>query len=307
MASNDSDAVLDFTLVRTYVPGMLLLVRGILYLSLYLFLVTSMSLFHVRNAHQLPRMDLLLVFLGFTAYFDSWYFRHDALSRAAGGLFPLLLALFASSDYLYPPTLPCSDMPSVILYYAASIAWAASSSFCVVNMLLRLQSFNINVAAILWGALALVLLYVDCKKKSILELASRSVLFYCLAILLWFSQTFQPDLDRNRFAFSVLHTCLHVLFVDIYVVIASVLIWIVFLMYYNNTNREKIRTSQAPAPVPQTNLHDNLLTTFHATKSSAPVKTTLPSTTATHESEMDLLRQLEAAKRERHHLTMTLP
>ena len=39
-------------------------------------------------------------------------------------------------------------------------------------------------------------------------------------------------MDRNRFASSVLHTCLHVLFVDIHVVIASVLIRIIFLLYY---------------------------------------------------------------------------
>tara|TARA_B100001540_G_scaffold155612_2_gene137724 strand:- start:18442 stop:19269 length:828 start_codon:yes stop_codon:yes gene_type:complete len=269
MSSNDADATLDFTLVRTYIPGLLLLLRFGLLCGVYIGLVCGLPLLHTRNLVDGVRLDIMVFTLTACGYLDSWFFKHDNLSKAAGFLAPVILALLTSSSSLYPDKGPCLDIPSVVLYYVSSIAWAASSSFCVLNMLLKVTSFDAHIAAVFWGIACMVLLYVDCHKKGLLELVVRGFLFYLLTILLWFSQTIQPDLERNRFTFSVMHSCLHVLFVDPYVVGASVFIWFCIFVYYLHTH-----------------VKNPISFKRHSTAKSR-----------TPENDISLLRELEAAKR----------
>lgn len=270
MSFNDADATLDFTLVRTYVPGLLLLLRFALLLGVFVGLVYGLPLLHARNLVDGVRVDIMVFTLTACGYLDGWFFRHDNLSKAAGFLAPVILALLTTTVSLHTDTKPCADIPSVVLYYVSSVAWAASSSFCVLNMLLKVTTFDVRIAAVLWGVACLVLLYVDCHKKALLEVGLRGLLFYLLAILLWFSQTMQPDLERNRFAFSVMHSCLHILFVDLYVVASSVCIWFCIFVYF---------------------LHTHLKTPliFKKTPTAKPMRTA--------ENEASLLRELEAAKR----------
>lgn len=269
MSSNDADATLDFTLVRTYIPGLLLLLRFGLLCGVYIGLVCGLPLLHTRNLVDGVRLDIMVFTLTACGYLDGWFFKHDNLSKAAGFLAPVILALLTSSSSLYHDKGPCLDIPSVVLYYVSSIAWAASSSFCVLNMLLKVTSFDAHVAAVFWGIACMVLLYVDCHKKGLLELVVRGFLFYLLTILLWFSQTIQPDLERNRFTFSVMHSCLHVLFVDPYVVGSSVFIWFCIFVYYLHTHVKN--------PI--------------SFKRHSTVKSRTP------ENDISLLRELEAAKR----------
>lgn len=272
MASNDSDTVLDFKLVWTYIPGLMLMLRGLALLILYFCLVFTLPKTRSSPTHDSIRSDVVIFVLSTVVYFDGWSFRHDALSKASGHLGPILLAIVTTGSHLFPEMPVCPDMASVIVYYISSVAWAASSSFCVVNMLLRLQSFDVHLASVPWAILGLVLLFTDCHKRTSYELVCRVLIFYALCIFLWFSQTLQPDLERQRFAFTVLHASIHILFVDLYVAFGSVAVWILIFIYYYHTNVKP---------------KSNPITTPTITKR---VQTST-------DTEKNLLRELEAAKR----------
>ena len=247
MASNDCEPSIDFSIVQTYIPGLMLFFRCLIFLSVYALLVFGMTqetLGHIRSS---VRPDIVLFILATLAYFDGFFFRHDNLSRAVGFLAPPLLLIAVMSNCIQSSVGQCDDMTSNILYWVASIAWASSSTFCVLDMILRLTSVNIHIMSVGWTVAGLILLYVDCQKKGVLEIATRSLLYYVLATLLWFSQTLQPDVERNRFSYSVLHGPLHILFVNQYVMCASVCIWVlIFIYYYHSQSKSKTRRSKDP-------------------------------------------------------------
>jgi len=269
MASNDSDAEIDYRLVRTYAPAMLLFMRAALILSLYATLVFGLG--NPAEPAQKPssRMDIAILVLSCSAYLDGWLFRNDALSRAVGFLAPPLLLILTMSDQFYPGGHTCNDLASLAVYYSVGILWAASSSFCVVDMLVQVQSrFNVHVAAACWGAACVVLVFVDCRKRGFLEILARTMLYYIFTVFLWFSQTLQPDRERHRFCFSILHASLHVLFVDPYVVAGSVVIFIAVFVYHYNAIQKPSARPGAPQGVvlKKADVSENLLRELQAAK-----------------------------------------
>tara|TARA_B100001758_G_scaffold247962_1_gene269293 strand:+ start:24365 stop:25204 length:840 start_codon:yes stop_codon:yes gene_type:complete len=272
MSSNDSDAIVDFRLVQTYTPAMLLLMRAVMMLCIYASLVVSLSVapIHTQAANVSHRVDIAILVLACWVYFDAWFFRHDTLSRTAGFLAPPLLLILTMSDHFYPHTRSCSDIVSLVVYYATGILWATSCSFCVIDMLLRMQTrFNIHIASAAWAVACIVLMFVDCRKKGVPELLARTLLYYLIVIVLYFSQTLQPDRERNRFAFGILHTSIHVLFADSYVVAGSVIILFCVFVYYFNVHRKPApitRNLNAVDAKPKTEVPDSLLKELQAAK-----------------------------------------
>ena len=227
MASNDTDAKLDFSLVSTYIPGILLLVRSLFLVILYQIFVVALSHnsgFSKHGAHL--NVNLILCGMVVLVYFDAWWHRHDALNKSCGFLGPVLLCIATTSDTLYRHGSPCTDITSTLLYYILGTVWAASSGFFVVNSLIRFNScVNVYHASLVWAGVLCLLLFIDCPKKSVYEICVRVCIFYGLVIMVWFSQAFQPDLERTRFAYTILHVHLHILFVDRYIVLGSIVIW----------------------------------------------------------------------------------
>ena len=86
-------------------------------------------------------------------------------------------------------------------------------------------------------------LYIDCAQYKVHEMIARVLAFYMLAIVAWFSQVFQQDIERSRFSFSVLHVHLHVLFVDRYIILGSIVVWCcAFAFQRQNTLRARPST-----------------------------------------------------------------
>ena len=267
MSSNDSDTAIDFRLVQTYTPAMLLFLRAILLLCLYATLTSSLSF------PPAFRVDIAILVMSCWVYLDGWVFRNDSLSRTAGFLAPPFLLICTMSQQFHPQTRACSDIPSLVVYYAVGIVWATSCNFCVINMLLQMQTrFNVHAAAILWGVACIVLTYVDCRKRGCFEIFARTMLYYSVAIVMFFSQTLQPDRERNRFAFGILHTSIHLLFVDPYVVAGSVFILFCVFVYHFNEYRKQTQTTtniqrqSMPEAKMKTDVSDSLLRELQAAK-----------------------------------------
>ena len=274
MSSDDTETKIDFRLVQTYAPAMLLLLRGLVLLGLYATLLfglsPSVALQPGRDGAGF-RIDLAILVMCCWVYFDGWSFRNDPLSRAAGFLAPPLLLILTMSSQFYPHTSPCLDIPSVAIYYGVGITWAASSSFYVIAMLMNMHTrVSVYTASMVWGVGCIVLLFMNCHKKGVLEILARTLLYYTLVVVLWFSQTLQPDRERHRFVFSILHTTLHILFVDAYVCAGSVIIWSCVFIYHYNTH-------QSPK-------HGDAQYTPHAAKNTTDVSDAL-------------MKELQAAKR----------
>jgi len=239
MSSNDSDTPINFTLVLTYIPALLLILRASVMLVAYVCMHSFVTL---------PTAVLVTGFLLVT-YLDWFVFRHDKLSKACGFLAPLALTLIANGDFYI--TQPC--VPSTLfntLYYVNSIAWASTSSYVFFNQMLQLKyPTHDNASAALWIVNCIFHVYVHCQTETFLVLTCRVILFYAMTIAHWFAQVLVADCDRNRFAFTVLHTALHILFVDMYVVAASAFIFVGVILY--SLHQASVATSVGPKNVPR--------------------------------------------------------
>ena len=239
MASNDSEPRIDFSLVSTYIPGLLLLLRSMLFLVLFQVMVLFAS-----QPNSGIHTNIILYCMAVLIYFDAWWHRHDALNRACGFLAPVFLCVATTSDDLHHHPNSCSSVTATVLYYTLGVTWAASSGFCIIGAMLRLGiNVNIYMASVCWAVVLFVLLYIDCAQYKVHEMIARVLAFYMLAILAWFSQVFQQDIERSRFSFSVLHVHLHVLFVDRYIILGSIVVWCcAFAFQRQNTLRARPNT-----------------------------------------------------------------
>lgn len=221
MSSNDCDAQINFSLVLTYIPALLMLLRVACMLAIVAILQTFTSV----SPPVLVCSVLLL------AYIDWFCFRLDRLSKACGFLAPLALALLANGSFYHTDACAPTTMLNT-LYYANSIVWATSSSYVFINQMLQLKyPVNDLAVAVVWCVNCILHLVVHCDYDRLWLVVCRVAIFYPMTIAHWFAQVLLSDCDRNRFAFTVLHTALHVLFVDLYVATASVLIFVSVLCY----------------------------------------------------------------------------
>lgn len=239
MSSNDSDAPINFTLVLTYIPALLLIFRASVMLVAYVCM---------HSLVKIPTTVLVTGVLLFS-YLDWYVFRHDKLSKACGFLAPLALTLLANGDFYI--TQPCATSTLFnTLYYVNSMAWASTSSYVFFNQMLQLKYPTHDTAsAALWIINCLFHVYVHCQTETVLVLTCRAILFYAMTIAHWFAQVLVADCDRNRFAFTVLHTALHVLFVDMYVVAASTFIFVGIILF--SLRQASVANSTGPKNAPK--------------------------------------------------------
>ena len=106
MASAGADEAVDFRLVATYVPLVLLMLRGVLLLTASQFIAALL------DAH-----GALVVTLAAVVYFDAHTFRADRLNQACGFLLPVALCIMQSRV----PLPSASDCDSV---YVQAVMWS---------------------------------------------------------------------------------------------------------------------------------------------------------------------------------------
>ena len=238
MSSNDSDTPINFSLVLTYIPALLLILRASVILVVYVCM------------HGIVKVPIAVLVTGVLlfSYLDWFVFRHDKLSKACGFLAPLALTLIANGDFYI--TQPCASSTLFnTLYYVNSIAWASTSSYVFFNQMLQLKyPTHDTTSAALWIVNCIFHVYVHCQTETFLVLTCRVILFYAMTITHWFAQVLISDCDRNRFAFTVLHTALHVLFVDIYAVGATALIFVGVILYSLHQTSAAKSTGPKTAP-----------------------------------------------------------
>ena len=236
MSSNDCDAI-NLSLVLTYIPAMLLFLRAALLLCCY-------GVMH--SVLQVPP-SVLMCSLLLLAYLDWFCFRTDRLSKACGHLAPLVLCLVANAE-LCSQECPGSALRTT-LYYANSVAWATASSYVFANQMLQLKYPVHDLAVVaLVCTHACLHLVVHCHHDGLPLVVARVASFYPISIAHWFAQVLVPDADRNRFSFTVLHTSVHFLFVDFYVVAGSVLIFVLVLVYCIKQQSPGPQTAPKSAP-----------------------------------------------------------
>lgn len=226
-------------------PALLLLFRAAAVLAVYGVMQTLTFL----SPSVLVCTVLLL------AYLDWFCFRLDKISKACGFLAPLALCVLANANF-YSRTECGTGTLLTVVYYVNSIAWATASSYAFANQMLELKyPVHDLVVVILLCINCILHLAVHCEHETLWLVVGRMALYYPITICHWFAQVLISDYDRNRFAFTVLHAGLHLLFVDLYVVAGSIFIFCLVLLY--TMHRQHSYHSAGPKSAPKSTPFDD--------------------------------------------------
>ena len=222
MSSSDEGRLVDFKLVSTYVPMMILLGRA---LFLTLFFQATLLMGQDNTG--------LLVVLCVVCYFDAYSFKHDVLNKACGFLLPAAFYLYTNTHaavshkaYNKDKDIYCSEIYIIVVYWAVDLVWAASSSIHIASLCWKLRiHLRIQTVACVWSLILTTHVMLRCyKTPSFWEVLLRVVLYYVSCMFYFFTSVFLVGVDRNTHHFTVMHVCLHILFVEPYVLLASALI-----------------------------------------------------------------------------------
>ena len=279
MSSSDCrDDPLDLNLVRSYLPLFVLMLRsGVLVCATLL-------------VAPLLGDGSVFALLSVVAYFDALAFWRDSLNRAAGFLLPTAFVVYTNLHGAgpWPADTRCQRTVQVIPYWAADVAWTASSSVVFVSLcmrvLIRLRMLHVTLT---WAGLALAHIMLGCLRAySPTELVSRLMLYYTSCAFFYLSSMVLPGVDRNTHTFTVVHVNMHVLFVEAYVLTVSVCISAAAYacIYYQYHARA------APEPVAPAECASLPVSVVGEDRKSLHAR---PAPIAAHE---DLLAELRAAK-----------
>ena len=217
MSSSDGrDEAFDLQLVRSYLPVLLLLLRSVML---------------VLAAHALAPFladSGVFVLLSVFVYFDALCFWRDALNRAAGFLLPTAFVVYVNfrGAVSWPANSECERTLLLVPYWAADVAWAASSSVVFVSLCMQVQlRVRIVTVTVAWASMALAHVLLGCLRPySLAELLGRIVLYYASCAFFFLSSMVLPGIDRNQHSFTVVHVNMHLLFVELSVLAVSVCI-----------------------------------------------------------------------------------
>jgi hypothetical protein len=143
MSSDDSrDDAFDLNLVRSYLPLLVLMLR-----STVLVCVT-LALAPLLGDHCIFALLCVVV------YFDAVTFWRNSLNRAAGFLMPSAFVVYVNlrGAEPWPVDTRCLRTFQVIPYWAADVAWAASSSVVFVSLCMRVPlRLRMVYVAVTWS------------------------------------------------------------------------------------------------------------------------------------------------------------
>ena len=220
---------MDFRLVTTYTPFMVALVRS-----------AGLALLCEASVRWLgARQNVLSVVLALV-YCDAYAWRSDKLNRAVGFLCPVGLALLATTSVT-----PCSGEESddknghsllaLLPYWTVQVAWPLGSAYY-----LAASAFGVfrpserQVVGVSAACLAVHCVLLLAGRQGTGDVMLRAAVYYMTSMLFYHAKARLSSVDRNAHSRLTVHVCLHLLFVDLYVLVASVavfglLFWKVFL------------------------------------------------------------------------------
>jgi len=290
MSSDCRDNAMDLRLVRSYMLMLVLLLRSVLL---------------VLAAHVLGPLladSALFVLLSVLVYFDALCFWRNALNRAAGFLLPTAFVVYVNFRGVmsWPPSTACERMMLLVPYWAADVAWTASSSIVFVSLCLQAPlRVRIMTVTLAWACMALAHVLLGCLRPYMLpELLGRLVLYYASCAFFFLSSMMLPGIDRSQHSFTVVHVNMHLLFVERSVLAVSVCISAAAYacIYYQYSTQAAAAGAASAVPPQEGEAHraspppaGEAHKTLHARRSQSPA----PAAVSPLE---DLLEELRAAK-----------
>ena len=243
-SSDDSACEVDFRLVTTYIPVLMLLMRSGL-----LVVVVDVC----QRAVTWPSSLFVLVVV--LVYFDAYLFRAQRLNRVCGFLAPVALGVYVSARYTTAvggaPLTHCAGLHVAAMHWAVDLAWAVTSSFFLASQALHLRlPVDVVSASMVWAACLVAHAILACSYTTPGEVVFRAVFYYVSCMIHYYSMTFLDGIDRNAFAFAVMHVSLHMMFVEVYVLLGSSLVF-AFLyarIYYDGMARGRVCGADPHAP-----------------------------------------------------------
>ncbi len=256
----------DFSLVSTYFPVFLLIIRSTVFVSI---------MFWISTATNLREQGILIITVC-AVYIDSIFMHEQHFDRACGHLCVCALCFLTQQQQGI-----CSNSQTVLIF-AVDLLWSACASVEVILRTKRTQKDSQHLQKIVLSCVFVcVRVVLNCNTLGFMETLLRTFLYNVLCALLLFCSTFLPYSDTMLHTNSVVFLCGHIAFVHLYAVFASILL-IVFvhgrLLYSNITKHENseilsIRNannshSLHAAPVPQRE-HNEMLLILQAAKRAA--------------------------------------
>ena len=219
--STPEEGHVDFMHVSTYIPVIFQLLRASV-------LLTLLEAVLVVQQH----FAMLLVLTALVTYLDGRAFYSERLNRACGFLVPAGLIFCVNKAMLMQFTGCIMSNTMRIVYYVLATAWATCGlgmlGMLSLDSLANVQSrVSENTFIFISGALGVATVYVECTVKPMYELLLRVGLFYLFTtsfiLLHWSSHR----THRTLYDSVAKHITMHILFVDLYVVAASILLFII--------------------------------------------------------------------------------
>jgi len=256
----EDDAKVDFHLVATYLPIISLMLRGCVAI---LILESSQFLFAGTSSVVCVAVAL--------AYWDLYLFHTCPLSRICGGIaIPLLMEI--SGRLLISSTMQvtgtnntfvlsmapvidtyfqqhCVGVEALIMTWSFDIIWAVSSSFYL-SCLVYEAKYTSKYFPILWTLCCILKVWSLCDRMVFYELFPRTLLYYVSSAVFFYSNRYLLNVDRNIHRMITPHICYHFLFVQVYITIASLVVFsALFMQIFTNKNRQEVYTLPITKPI----------------------------------------------------------
>ena len=271
------DLCVDFRLVASYLPILLLMLRANLLLG---------GLEFLNLAGFAPNMVMLTAAV--LVFWDFYANRNSQVSTLCGGLLiPITVAFttrYLVMDYhrcsFLRPAFACDSMQSFALELACDAAFAVACSYQLCCLAFQ-PAYGIKGAPILWSVLCVGKCWILCAPLSAIEVVVRTTIFYVAYMLLLYAAPFLPTIDRKIHRLTAPLICVHLLLVQWYIVFGSILVYVIVLtkIYTRDTLAHASRT------MPQKSNCNQVHTPIH----------TPPSTQAA-QADITLIEQLRRAK-----------
>jgi hypothetical protein len=223
IASNDdADHEVDFQLVSTYSPLLIILLRS----------VVLVVMCEIYTKLMGPRQNLLVVLIVWM-YCDAYLWRTDKINRALGFLCPVGMCILTTTDFTHCSAL-VSNKRSMLaqgVYWTVQVIWPLLAAYYLaVLVLVERMQVKSNPSEIVLAAASMFCLMVHCvlllsAYQTAGEVMLRSVLYYTAGMIFFHSKSKLQCSDRNTHNWMAMHVCLHILFVDVYVLIASCVVF----------------------------------------------------------------------------------
>jgi hypothetical protein len=221
MGSEDTDEP-DLALVSTYVPVVVALVR-----------MTGAVVVAEAFAYAELHTSVRLVLWSVALYLDASRLRErdSRYERASGGLFLLALLDALRWQEAAPPCGMLNGMTGNVL----DVMWAVcASTWCALACMGRHAGTPLYALVLAAGAFACGHVLTVCEHFFGGELLVRAYVYEIMCAVMIFGRRYVPNTERNLYLRSVPFACVHVLLVNVFVVVPSVLICVclyAFLAY----------------------------------------------------------------------------